>query len=1347
MSRNRHRRVPVWLKHARREGLVVAPAALSEAPIAQTAEDSEAFVRAARSGFGTVAREILGWPDAQIVTAETLCPALRLQLPELGAELRCDLAVTSLHGNARLLVRDLGDGDPDAARDFGGWTRVSEQQAFERHLRDRGVLQGLLVTDTHYRLTYAPDGEMAGYLEWPIEGLGEATGRDMLGAFRYLLGRTALHSAPDDMRALGHILSQSRRHQNNVSERLAEQMVGALYALMRGFTEADGVKEDLAGLLDTPARRQQVYEGLLAVLMRVIFVLFAEDRGLMPSEESELAKDVYESGYSVRGAYAQLLEDSRLYPDTMDKRYGAWGRLMGLFSLIHKGAGGIMVARGGKLFDPDAYPFLRGVFRDGQAPQIMPVSDKTVLDVLRSLIELEGETLSYKTLDVEEIGSVYETVMGFEVIAAGGASIAITHRPKAGAPSIPVFVDLDALLKLEPGERKAFVKDTTGYDPTAAVNRALKAAQSRAELIAAFGTKVDKRGSPDGVVTLAGDPVLQPTEERRRTGSHYTPRALTQPIVDRALAPVLDALGEMPKPDAILGLRVCDPAVGSGAFLVEACRRLGAALKRSWDDHPQYRPREAHDDPDLYARRLVARQCLYGVDLNPMAADLAKLSIWLVTLARQEDFTFLDHSIRVGNSLVGLSTEQIKAVTWENDAESLRSRALFTQAFEAQLDAALETRNRIRHGAGGGDHYAAQGARLAEAVAATRNGRLVGDAVVAAFFSEAKAKARHEALVAVKAHVPLDTQANADALAHAAMMGRAGAATDDDWAEVTRIAATLSRGPHPITPFHWGVEFPEVFSRRNPGFDCIVGNPPFAGKNTVAAGTRDGFADWLKVISPGAHGNADLAAHFYRRAYGLLREGGTFGLIATNTIAQGDTRESGLRYLLQEAGGHIYAAERRVKWPGLAAVVVSTVHMRKGTGYGTPQLSGQDVDRISAYLRKGDLDDTPAVLEANKGIAFQGSIILGMGFTFDDKNAEKGKCEPLSTMHALIEKDPRNAERIKPYLGGSEVNTHPEHLHHRYVIDFEDFPLRRDAGLESWESADEAQRTLWLREGVVPEDYTEPVAADWPDLLEIVERRVKPERDKLKDRALKRDWWLFARRRTELHSVTADLSNVYVLSRVSNHMGYARQSADYLFADSCVVFTEDTAGFLQSRVHEIWARLLSSSMKDDLRYSPSDCYQNFAPPARYQTHNQLQAAAGVYMDYRASVLIENDEGMTDTYRRFHDPQDSTSAIVRLRELHADLDDAVLRAYGWDDLAELARGEFAPRHLPKPAKNADGEWVYDPDVEYDPEHAYQGRYFWPAEFRDQVLERLLALNTARVAEEREQARQAVLAGRT
>ena len=165
-----------------------------------------------------------------------------------------------------------------------------------------------------------------------------------------------------------------------------------------------------------------------------------------------------------------------------------------------------------------------------------------------------------------------------------------------------------------------------------------------------------------------------------------------------------------------------------------------------------------------------------------------------------------------------------------------------------------------------------------------------------------------------------------------------------------------------------------------------------------------------------------------------MRETGTFGLIATNTIAQGDTRSTGLRWIC-EHGGEIYLARRRVKWPGLAAVVVSVLHVHKGPFTGTKRLDGDAVETITAFLFHRGGHEDPGRLKANVRKSFQGSIVLGMGFTFDDTD-KKGIASSLTEMRRLIEEDPRNQEVIFPYIGGEEVNTSPTHAHHRYAINF-----------------------------------------------------------------------------------------------------------------------------------------------------------------------------------------------------------------------------------------------------------------------------------------------------------------------
>jgi len=1038
-------------------------------------------------------------------------------------------------------------------------------------------------------------------------------------------------------------------------------------------------------------RPAHLYEGLLTVLLRLVFLLYAEDRALIPSRTDGQARALYELGYGVRTLHAQLLADQARNPDTMDERRGAWSRLLALFRLVHAGDGsGWIRRRGGKLFDPNGFPFLQGQDDAPDPPAPAVVTDGCILRVLDGLLVLDGERLSYRTLDVAQIGSVYETVMGFTVLTLPGPALAI----KAGKRDrTPVFVDLDALLAAKPGDRAKHLKEQAERGKLAArVGAALAAAGSGAALIEALRPIVDERGSPGGRIAPPGTPLLQPTDERRRTGSHYTPRTLTEPIVRHALAPAFERIGPDATPDAVLGLKVCDPAMGSGAFLVEACRQLAARLVAAWSRHPGTRPDVPLDeDEDLLARRLVAQRCLYGVDRNPMATDLARLSLWLATLARDHEFTFLDHALRTGDSLVGLTRPQVEALDWRSAGQL----SLFGSLIPGRLDAATAARVAIRG--------AAEDVALHEQERLFRGAeqhmaelRIAADGVLGAFFGADRPRARMAALEALH-----DTAGSTDRL----------------WAALRVSAAGLQVPPHRLRPFHWPLEFPEVFAGDTPGFDAIVGNPPFAGKNTLLHGNRLHYLDWLQTLHADAHGNADLVAHFFRRAFLLLRLGGCLGLIATNTIGQGDTRESGLRWVLAN-GGTVVRARRRYAWPGEAAVVVSIVHIIRGPAR-SPVLDGRQVRRISAYLVEGDLDDSPAPLAANAGKAFQGCILLGMGFTFDDEAAAKGKASPLSEMHRLIAKEPRNAERIFPYLGGEEVNNDPRHTNRRWCIDFNNFPLGRRQTAQTWASMSISKRMQARVKMFVPLDYLEPVAEDWPDLIKILEYWIKNNNTITNMDSETRFWWQFLRSRPELRFATKNLSLIISTLRVKRHNVFFSLEKNIVLANTLYAFSFSKQSYfavLQSSIHELWVHNFSSTMKDDINYSSSDCFENFPFPLNIESLSDLENLAVEYQKTRLLIMAGRNEGLTKIYNRYHDHQDRVPETYLLRKLHNALDVTVLQAYGWNDLADTAAPDFLSENT-------------------EPNHCYQDRLFWPEPFRDKVLARLLALNAERAAEER------------
>ncbi|MDI3334813.1 N-6 DNA methylase [Defluviimonas aestuarii] len=1263
-----------WLDHIQPVGLVIAPSVLKElglTPLHQSPIATGAIAELLNSDSDgpaildpwAFAEQVLGWEarhTAGTADGPEIPDQLIVRLPEHSTTLSPHWAVAEL-GEAdqpwQLLVRIEDAGiDPDTRSQLDGW-EATPHQRFERLLRDTGVFAGVMITDKVIRLVYAPRGETSGHLSFPIRPLATVAGRPMLAGLKLVLDRFRLFSDADERR-LPALLKKSRDAQASVSTELAGQVLGALHDLLRGLHAAD---PDLTREL-ARSRPEHLYEGLLTVLMRLVFILYAEDRDLLPSRSDGRARSIYETSYSVRGLFARLAEEAALNPDTMDERRGGWGQLLALFRLIHGGHPTHFVqARGGKLFDPDEFPFLEGRSDVDEDSRVLQVSDGCILRILEGLMTLklrgqERERLSYRTLDVEQIGSVYETVMGFTVEEAPCRVLAI----KAGKNNkTPVFVGLDDLLSKKGKDRIKDLKENVGRSLTAAQAKPIEAAITVEDLAAALDNIVDERGSPRHVVAAAGTPILQPTDERRRTGSHYTPRSLTAPIVAHALEPAFERLGPDATPEQVLDLKVCDPAMGSGAFLVEACRAIASRLVDAWARWPDARPKiPADEDEELHARRLVAQRCLYGVDRNARAVDLARLSLWLATLAKDQEFTFLDHALKCGDSLVGLTPEQIAAANWdaskpglpllrplvaERVAEADRARAEIRSAPDDTMRAIQEKRHK---------HVET---RLSPV-------RLLGDAVIAAFFSADKAKAREKA------------RADAESW----FSGRPAR-----WDMLGDSANALRKGERGIPPFHWAIEFPEVFKRENGGFDAIVGNPPFMGGRNISGSLGKNYLAWLFENNAEAGGQTDLVAYFFRAAFRLLRDGGSLGLISTNTISQGDTRRSGLTWICKH-GGNIYNVVKRYTWPGEAAVVVSIVHLAKNNVPRTRNLDGRSVENITSYLVHTGTSDEPQKLAESVGIAFKGQEPYGKGFQFADGEPDASS---ISEMHSLIERDPKNGERIFPYIGGAEVLGSPTHAYSRYIISFD--------------------------------EMTEVEAKRWPDLFKICEEKVASERSNKAKEVAAWPFWTFWRTRAEMRSAKRGMERVLFHPFTSAHLAFSFLPSDYIVASPHIVIALEGFGsfaVLQARIHEVWARFFSSSMKDDLRYAPSDCFRTFAFPEGFKLSSTLENSGQAYYAFRAELMIKRDEGLTKTYNRFHDRGQNAPDIARLRDLRAEMDAAVLRAYGWDDLADRAQPEF---------------------IEQDADEGKQAktRFDWPSEFKDEVLARLLALNAERAAAER------------
>jgi hypothetical protein len=1043
-----------WIGYVQPVGLVVSIPALVQAQAyvnKNIAPDHQRFLSCLPeddkspptiTDLARFTQEVLGWQPSDLIdfshNGQDL-QSLEVALPGYHETLRPTHGIREFEPKDQskpwmMLIQQLPAGqdlDNVAAEDDRHW-QASPHNRFERLLRETQVPIGLLFNGADLRLVYAPRGENSGYATFCVKDMAEVAGRPIFAAMHMLLSAERLFSLPEKQR-LPAILADSRKYQNVVSTQLAEQVMAALFELLRGFQAADA---QLHGNLLHEVLAQDpnhVYGGMLNILMRLVFILYAEDRGLMSNDA------VYANFYSVTGLFERLRADAGRYPDTMNQRYGAWAQLLTLFRMVYEGGrhGGLRIpARKGYLFDPDRYPFLEGrpwksLYSSEENLDVPHVSDGVIFRVLSNLLILDGERLSYRTLDVEQIGSVYEAVMGFRLEVAKGRSIAIKPKKSHGAPTT---INLEELLTVKLADRVKWVRTTTDQDLTGQAAEGVKNAGSIEDLLAALEKKIARNVTPNDV--QKGVMILQPSDERRRSGSHYTPRSLTEPIVRTTLRPILERLlpstsgrgagGEggasAPTPEQILELNVCDPAMGSGAFLVETCRQLGDELIKAWHVHNRVPKLPPDEDEVLHARRLIAQQCIYGVDKNPMAVDLAKLSLWLATLAKDHPFTFLDHSMRAGDSLVGLTQKQIAGFHWEPKQQ----REFFRNRIEETMKRVTEFRQNIL-AARDDIPYEHLRQQLDKADEDLSLARLAGDLVIAAYFLADKDRQRQQKLD------KLATQLNEYLGPHGKMEHRE---------PLTQVIKNLKGGENSIHPFHWHIEFPEVFGGENPGFDVMVGNPPFLGGKRISTMLGEVYRDWMAEVHEESNSNSDLVAHFFRRSFRLIRVNGAFGLIATNTIAQGDTRRTGLRWICTQ-GGTVFAARKRMRWPGIAAVVVSVVHVYKGSLLPPFVLDGRNVSIITAYLFHAGGHEDPRVLSANAGGSFIGCFLRGMGFTFDDSESG-GAANSIAEMQRLLTENPRNAERIFPYIGGEEVNDNPTHSHRRYVINFGSMDLLKN---------------------------------------------------------------------------------------------------------------------------------------------------------------------------------------------------------------------------------------------------------------------------------------------------------------
>jgi hypothetical protein len=718
-----------------------------------------------------VLTSVLEFPESQLATGQAIPQSLRVHVAEARADVAPDLVITraaeeDLLGNAAppqpvipLFFTPRGQKlQRAAAADTSRLTPLDRAIAF---LRGGPFRVGLVTNGEQWCVVHAPEAASSApgvtstaiwyaemWLEEPVT----------FRAFRALCGaRRWFHAEPESV--LPKLLERSALNQAQVTAQLGRQVRQAVSLLIAALdragqdSPAGGSGRLLAGIPEAT-----LYEAAISVMMRLVFLFFAEERELLPASD-----ELYSNAYAVSTIREQLQADADRWGDeVLERRHDAWSRLLATFRAVHAGLGHdrlTLPAYGGQLFDPDRFPFLEGRdsgtgWRDTPAVPL-PVDNRTILYALEALQILrergsEPRQLTFRELDVPDIGHVYESLLDHTARRAAEVTLGLVGTTEGEEPEVPL-TELERW-RAAGGETLADeLGERTGKSAKALANlqRAEVDARLRDRLRTAchgdeallarvlpFANLLRQDPRDNLVVILPGSVFVTEGTDRRSTGTHYTPASLTEPLVRYTLEPVVydgpaegrpEAEWKLKSPRELLELKVCDMACGSGAFLVAAARYLAARLQEAWAAMGAFAPGAPRRSPEgfestgapeedliplepaereVYALRVIAQRCLYGVDKNPLAAEMAKLSLWLLTMAKGKPFTFVDHAVKCGDSLIGATREQLEAF----DLDDTRQRV-----FGFGPDARLDLRDAPDAGAGAGGDGGGRGAAIAPA--------------------------------------------------------------------------------------------------------------------------------------------------------------------------------------------------------------------------------------------------------------------------------------------------------------------------------------------------------------------------------------------------------------------------------------------------------------------------------------------------------------------------------------------------------------------------------------------------------------------------------------------------------
>jgi len=1062
-----------------------------------------------------------------------------------------------------------------------------------------------------------------------------------------------------------------------IREKLSEAVESSIKRLGNGFLKHPENSELRAMVQTGELSGKQYYLFLLRLIYRFLFLLVTEDRSLVYPEKAD------ENLTKLRKIYYEFYSMSRVRNLALRRifveggKHDLWENIKVTFQLFESGKYGEKLG---------IKPLGSGIFHSSALGILShsKLKNEDLLFVIYRLCYFMDEDrkqlvkVNYGDLDVEEFGSVYQGLLEFE----------------------PVFTGVDT--------------------------------------------------SPNFGFIQGSD--------RSSSGSHYTPEELVRPLIQHSLeyiiqdciekpeerlkVPVNQAPKKVLQERALLAIKVADISCGSGHILLSAARRIGTelAIVRTGEDQPT--PTSMRQ-----AVRDVIRECIYGVDKNPLAVELCKVALWLEAHSPGEPLNFLDHKIKCGDAIVGLAHKQeldrgipeeaFKALPGDDKSIATLFRNRNRDEIKKKDQVTLDYSDNVNESVSKAieqfqlfknlpertpEEIEAKQKKFIELNKGTTYARLksLADMQVAQFFIPKKADQ--------KSYI----------------------CTDATYRKYLR-EKTIPTGMPPAKAealaqekgfFHYFLEFPEVF--QGGGFDCILGNPPFLGGAKISPNFGQSYLNSLHHFYMPAGGLCDIVAYFFRRSFSAIKNPGFQALISTNSISQGDTREGGLEVIINE-GGKLNYAVKSLKWPGLAAVEISLVSIMKGNQSVLNLLNGKFVDSISAYLDDSEIGSNPFSLLANSNKCFNGSKIYGNGFLLDEDSAKN-----------IIGLDTNNKKVIFPYLIGADLNDDPYQLPSRWVINFFEFPERRYS-YEEWtlfhkNEIEKVREKIKLNKfvSIAPPDYEKDVAIDYSKCYEIALKNVKPEREKVNRDTRKERWWIYGERAPGLYSAISDRRFCFATALTGKFLSFTKFETNIVFSHATAVIADDSFSkfsLVQNTFHELWSWKFCSSMGISLRYTPASAFETFPFPNDLLKSKEsfLELIGEEYHEYRKQLMIDLQLGLTKTYNFFHNNaigeefyelndkqvamlkmhlenneggvsfENALKAIIKLRKLHVQMDEAVLEAYGWTDIQ--IRHDFY-------------------ELEYLPEND-RVRYTIHPDARKEILKRLLDLNHQYFEEEAKQ----------